>query len=143
MSGIEYSKVRFRIESVLLKQKSKTKQCTRKEKKFNYPVIKIKMFSITIQNYISLSLKTLPKGESFQWLQRATKAQKKQRATETVRDLLSESSIENMGNPISKAIKEQQKKNDEEAVEAFQLMHKRMQSKIDSASAKVIYSLIL
>ena len=40
----------------------------------NYPVIKIKMFSITIQNYISLSLKTLPKGESFQWLQRATKA---------------------------------------------------------------------
>lgn len=101
------------------------------------------MFSITIQNYISLSLKTLPKGESFQWLQRATKAQKKQRATETVRDLLTESSIENMGNPISKAIKEQQKKNDEEAVEAFQLMHKRMQSKIDSASAKVIYSLIL
>lgn len=48
-----------------------------------------------------------------------------------------------MGNPISKAIKEQQNKNDEEAVEAFQLMHKRMQSKIDSASAKVIYSLIL
>ena len=47
-----------------------------------------------------------------------------------------------MGNPISKAIKEQQKKNDEEAVEAFQLMHKRMHSKIDSASAKVIYSLI-
>ena len=74
MSGIEYSKVRFWIESVLLKQKSKTKQCTRKEKKFNYPVIKIKMFSITIQNYISLSLKTLPKVESFQWLQRATKA---------------------------------------------------------------------
>ena len=65
------------------------------------------------------------------------------RAAETVRDLLSESSVENMGNPISKAIKEQQKKNDEEAVEAFQLMHKRMQSKIDSTSAKVIYSLIL
>ena len=64
------------------------------------------------------------------------------RAAETARDLLSESSIENMGSPISKAIKEQQKKNDEEAVEAFQLMHKRMQSKIDSASAKVIYSLI-
>ena len=60
-----------------------------------------------------------------------------------MRDLLSESPIENMGNPISKAIKEQQTKNDEEAVEAFQLMHKRMQSKIDSASAKVIYSLIL
>ena len=47
-----------------------------------------------------------------------------------------------MGNPISNAIKEQQNKNDEEAVEAFQLTHKRMQSKVDSASAKVIYSLI-
>ena len=47
-----------------------------------------------------------------------------------------------MGNPISKAIKEQQNKNDEEAVEAFQLMHKRMQSKIDSASAKVINLII-
>ena len=47
-----------------------------------------------------------------------------------------------MGNPISTAIKKQQEENDEEAVEAFQLMHKRMQSKIDSTSAKVINSLI-
>ena len=45
-----------------------------KKKYFNYPVIKIKMFSITIQNDMSLSLKTLPKGESFQWLRIATKA---------------------------------------------------------------------
>ena len=57
-----------------IKAKKQTKQCKTKEKNFNYPVIKIKMFSVTIQNYISLSLKTLPKVESFQWLQRATKA---------------------------------------------------------------------
>ena len=45
--------------------------------------------------------------------------------------------IENMGNSITQAIKEQQEQNNTEITETLQMMHKMMENKLAASASKV------